>query len=153
VGNNIKNNPALCDEILSAGHLIGNHTFNHRKLGDLDRNSAGAEIDAFNHIMEDGHNYSVKYFRPPHGRFTLSTKKMLAKRGMTNVMWSLLTHDYTNDLNLVKFVVGKYIKKNSIVVLHDSVKSGGIIKDSINIIAESSADKGYEIGEPSECLN
>ena len=152
MGNNIKKNRALCDEILSAGHLIGNHTFNHSKLRGLDNNTAAAEIDSFNHLLLDEHGCKVKYFRPPHGQFTLSTKNMLAKRGMKNIMWSLLTHDYKNDLNLVKFAVENYIKNNSIIVLHDSIKSKDIIIDSINLIVETSSRKGYEIGDPAECL-
>lgn len=152
VGNNVKKYPSLCNDIIGAGHLIGNHTFNHRKLRGLDRNSAAAEIDSFNHLLYDEHGYKVKYFRPPHGQFALSTKNILDKREMTNVMWSLLTSDYKNDLNLVKFVVDKYLKKNSIVVLHDSVKSKEIIINSINFIVEYAARKGFEIGEPDECL-
>ena len=152
VGNNIKNNRSLCNEIISAGHTIGNHTFNHRKLRGLDRNTTAAEIDSFNHLLNDEHDYKVKYFRPPHGQFTLSIKNMLAKRGMRNTMWSLLTYDYENDLNLVKFALERFLKNNSIIVLHDSIRSQKIIKDAINIIVETSSRKGYEIGEPAECL-
>jgi len=71
---------------------------------------------------------------------------------MKNVMWSLLTYDYKNDLSIVKYSVKKYLRKNSIIVLHDSLKSKDIICDSIKFIAEEAAQKGFEFGEPEECL-
>jgi hypothetical protein len=67
-------------------------------------------------------------------------------------MWSLLTYDYKNDINLVKLVASKYMRRNSIIVLHDSLKSKDIIVDSINFIAEQAEKNGFEIGEPAECL-
>ena len=67
-------------------------------------------------------------------------------------MWSLLTYDFKGDLRRVKFVVEKYLRKDSIVVLHDSIKSVKIIQDSIKIILDTANRKGYEIGEPEECL-
>jgi hypothetical protein len=71
---------------------------------------------------------------------------------MKCVMWSLLTYDYKNDFDVVKFAVSKYLRSNSIVVLHDNNKSKDVIKDSINFIADEAARKGYSIGEPIECL-
>jgi hypothetical protein len=67
-------------------------------------------------------------------------------------MWSLLTEDYKNNFETVKFAVKNYLKENSIIVLHDSVKSKNIIKDSINFILDKASEKGYTFGEPAECL-
>ena len=71
---------------------------------------------------------------------------------LKNVMWSLLTYDFRNDLNVVKFAVNNYLEKNSIVVLHDSLKSKDIIAESIDYIVEESSRRGFQIGAPSECL-
>ena len=67
-------------------------------------------------------------------------------------MWSLLTYDFQGDLGRVKLAVKKYLRKDSIIVLHDSIKSVNIIQDSIKIILDTANQKGYEIGEPEECL-
>ncbi|RPI72584.1 MAG: polysaccharide deacetylase family protein [Ignavibacteriales bacterium] len=152
VGNNVKNNPSLVREILSEGHLIGNHTFNHKRLTTITNGETKSEIDFFNSLLKDEFNYDVKYFRPPHGRFTISTQSMLSKKNMKCVMWSLLTEDYKNNFETVKFAVENYLKKNSIVVLHDSIKSKEIIKDSINFIIDEADKKRFSFGEPIECL-
>jgi peptidoglycan/xylan/chitin deacetylase (PgdA/CDA1 family) len=152
VGNNIVKNQSLAKEILSCGHIIGNHTYNHKIIARLDKSAVVEEIKSFIRLTEDKLDYRPKYFRPPHGKFNLSTNKILTDLDQTAVMWSLLTYDYKNDLELVKLTVTKFLKRNSIVVLHDSLKSKEIILDSINIIVEQADKNGFEIGEPAECL-
>ena len=151
VGNNILNNSSLASEILKEGHIVGNHTFNHSKL-TLPGFDDYAQIDRFNELAKDKLGIEVKYFRPPHGRFNLSTGKLLKKKKLTNVMWSLLTYDFRGNSSLVKYSVVKYLKKNSIIVLHDSLRSRDIISDSINFIADEVSGKGFIFGEPAECL-
>ena len=152
VGENAKHNPGLIKEILSEGHEIGNHTYNHEVITRLNNTEFNNQINLFNRLLEDNHNYTVKYFRPPHGRFNFHTQKILAEKKIINVMWSLLSYDYTNDLNIVNFAIRKYLNSNSIIVLHDSRKSKKIIVDSINLIMEEVNKKGFEIGKPAECL-
>ena len=151
VGNNILKNSSLAAEILNEGHIVGNHTFNHSQLTSPGFDNY-SEIDCFNRLVNDKLGYEVKYFRPPHGRFNLSTGKLLKNKKLTNVMWSLLTYDFKGDSSLVKYSVVRYLKKNSIIVLHDSLKSQNIILDSISFIADEVSGKGFTFGEPAECL-
>ena len=151
VGNNILKNSSLASEILNEGHIIGNHTFNHSKLTSPGFDDY-VEIDRFSELAKDKLGYEVKYFRPPHGSFNLFTRNLLKNKKLTNVMWSLLTYDFKGNSSLVKYSVVRYLKKNSIIVLHDSLRSSNIISDSISFIADEVAAKGFRFGEPVECL-
>lgn len=153
VGNNIEQNPSLVKEILDEGHLIGNHTFNHKRLTRISNDEAIKEIGLVNDLLKEKFNYEVKYFRPPYGRFTISTGKILREKNLECVMWSLLTEDYKNSFETVKFAVKKFLKNNSIIVLHDNLKSKDIIKDSINFIVDEVYKKEYTFGESVECLS
>lgn len=152
VGNNIEKNPELIKEILGGGHEIGNHTYNHKIITKLSRGELNYEIDSVNRMMIEKFDYKINYFRPPHGRFGIFTKKMIVQKNLTNVMWSLLTKDYINNIKVVKFAVTNYLKKDSIIVLHDSLRSKDIILDSIKIIADTAHEAGFEFGVPTECL-
>lgn len=152
VGDNIRKHPSLTNEILAEGHTIGNHTINHRILKTLSYADKIKQIQSFNNLMKEEFNYEVKYFRPPHGKFQLSTNNLLKQFNLQNIMWSLLTYDYKNNFELVKFAVTNYLNKNSIVVLHDSIKSKDIIRASISFIVDEAAKNNFSFGEPSECL-
>jgi len=152
VGNNIRLFPELTKSILNEGHIIGNHTFNHKKLTTISYTESINEINSFTVLLKEKYNYDVNYFRPPHGKFKFKTSSLIRKCGLKNVMWSLLPYDFKNEIKRVKLAVDKYLKNNSVVVLHDSRKSMNIIKDSINIVLDTAAKNGFEIGEPAECL-
>ncbi len=152
VGNQISKSFSLLNSIIEEGHTIGNHTYNHKLIDKMDKKQIHDGIESVNRLLSDRINYDVKYFRPPYGRFDFRMKRVLQELDMTNVMWSLLTFDYKNDINIVKFAVTKYLTRNSIIVLHDSIKSSNVVTDSIKFILEETSKKGYEIGDPSECL-
>ena len=152
VGENIERSPSLAREILSEGHIIGNHTFRHEKIWGLGKSKMSKVIAEFNDFAKEKINYDVKYFRPPHGRFNHFLPPVLKDLQMENAMWNLLTFDYRNDLNIVKFAVQKFLVNNSIVALHDSLKSKEIIIDSIKTVYDEALEKGFQFGEPSECL-
>ena len=152
VGSNNKLYPSLTKLILDKGHTIGNHTFNHKIITRIKKHEALEEINSFNNLLGSGQNYKIKYFRPPHGKINFSTKKIVRESGLKCIMWNLLTYDYQNDFKKVKFAADNYLQQNSIIVLHDSNKSKDIIADSIKYIFEQAEQKGYQFGEPDECL-
>ncbi|MDP3831005.1 MAG: polysaccharide deacetylase family protein, partial [Ignavibacteriaceae bacterium] len=117
VGNNLTQYPSLIDEILSEGHSIGNHTWNHKKVTDFKINDYQEEISQFNFYMLEKFNYRVKLFRPPHGRFNFGFYRNSDKHQLKVIMWSLLTYDYKNDLKVVKFALQNYLSHNSIIVM------------------------------------
>lgn len=153
VGENVQKYPELVKEILSEGHTFGNHTFNHKILSKISAEEKDYQISSVNKIFKEQLDISLKYFRPSHGRFQLSTSSLMKKHQLKNIMWSLLTYDYKNDLSIVKFAVEKYLNSNSIIVLHDSNKSKNIISDSISFIVDEVRKRNYQFGEAEECLN
>lgn len=152
VGQNIERNSELAGEISKQGHSIGNHNYSHKSLLKLSRDEQIKEIKKCNEIIRDRLGIDPVYYRPPYGKYRLFTNKLLKQFKLKNIMWSLLPYDFKNDFNLLKLAVDKNLKPNSIIVLHDNIKSKDIIIDSIRYIAEQADKKGYSFGEPAECL-
>lgn len=153
VGDNVSKYPELVSQIKSEGHTFGNHTLNHKKLNKISEDEKEFQISSVNRLFEENYSIKLKYFRPPHGIFQLSTKKVLNHFKLKNVMWSLLTYDYKNDFSIVKFAVNNYLKNNSIIVLHDSNKSKNIINDSISLIVDEARKNNFQFGDAEQCLN
>lgn len=153
VGNNVKRYPELTKNLVNDGHTLGDHTFNHRVITKLTTADFRSEILTTNQVIEETAGVEPKYFRPPYGKFPIRLGRQLSEYNMKNVMWSLLTFDYKNDLKVVKFAIKNYLMKNSIIVLHDSDKSAAIICDSIKFIIDEVNNKNYQFGTPEECLS
>jgi peptidoglycan-N-acetylglucosamine deacetylase len=152
VGNNIKNQPALAERILSDGHIIANHTMNHKLLTKMSSEESIVELSTFNKLMKDKFNYNVKYFRPAHGRFNFKTNGILKELNLECVMWNLLTYDYENNIEKVKYAIDNYLNENSILVFHDSIKCGDIIEEALNYTIEQADKMDLKFGEPEDCL-
>ena len=152
VGNNIVLFPALAAKIIEGGHVIANHTMNHKLLTKMSREESIDEITPFNNLLKEKFNHKVKYFRPPHGRFNLRTNSILNELNMKCVMWNLLSFDYENNIEKVKYAIDNYLKENSIIVFHDNIKCDDIIEESLNYTIEQANKKGFKFGEHEDCL-
>jgi len=152
IGNNIKQHPELTRKILEGGHTIANHTMSHKLINKISREEAVNELKSFNDLMKEKFNYQVKYFRPPHGRFNLKTNNILNELNLKCVMWSLLSYDFENKIEKVKYAIDKFLKENSIIVFHDNTKSSEIIEEALNYTINNAIRKGYQFGEPEDCL-
>lgn len=152
VGKNVERYSEWTKNILNEGHIIGNHTFNHKILTRLNKIDSLEEINSFNSLMIEKYDRNVKYFRPPFGMVNFKTKKLMKETGMKCVMWNLLTYDYKKDIKKVKFSVNNYLQINSMIVLHDSNKTEDIIEDSIKYIVDAVSKNGFDFGVPEECL-
>jgi len=153
VGDNIQKHPELTEKILEEGHTIGNHTINHKLLTRMNREESIEEINSFNKLMKEKFNYDVKYFRPPHGRFNLKTNRILNELNLKCVMWSLLTYDFENTFAKVKYAIDNYLSEISIIVFHDNIKCTDVIEESLNYTIDQIKKKGFEFGEPKDCLS
>ena len=110
--------PELVQEIISAGHLTGNHGYSH-----LDGWKTPADKYAYD-VVKASSFVPSGFFRPPYGRLTLRQDKTLAKKYKI-VFWDLMPYDYDpefgaeNSLRILK----KKIRSGSVIVLHDSPRS------------------------------
>lgn len=118
VGDNVTKYPEIFNEIISKGHAVGNHTFNHIKGWQSTNQSY---ID---NIKKAAEVIPSNLFRPPYGRIKPSQIKLL-KKDYRIVMWSILTRDYDKSLNPYTALkhLNKLTKPGDVVVFHDSEKA------------------------------
>ena len=138
VGDNVRKYPEVYQMVLDRGHLVGNHTFNHRQgiRSFTKRYVANVEL-ASEYIKSD-------LFRPPHGHLRFNQFFWLKKRYKV-VMWDVVTRDYSWRMNAKEVfdVVKKYTRNGSVIVFHDSLKAEERMKDALPKSIEWLLEQGY----------
>ncbi|MCH2021430.1 MAG: polysaccharide deacetylase family protein [Saprospiraceae bacterium] len=118
VGANVKKNQEIYQQVLDAGHKVGNHTFNHLN------GWASTTCDYLDNIEKCKDVVDSKLFRPPYGRLKPSQAREI-KKNYKIVMWDIIAGDFDSNLNgemCLKNVLNN-ASNGSIIVLHDSKKS------------------------------
>ena len=128
IGNNIDKYPALFNELIRAGHSIGNHTYDH--VNGWKSQAAGyinnvAQCAAS--ISQHGNTAVANspLFRPPYGHIKARQSSRLIKAGYKIIMWDVLSADFDTSISpeqCLQNVIAN-LTSGSIVVFHDSVKA------------------------------
>lgn len=117
VGENIDKHPEVYEQVVQAGHSIGNHSYNHLK----------GWRTSFKTYMENVSKWPKKttLFRPPYGKATLRQRIALHKMGYTLIYWDILTRDYDASVTPEQMLrlIQRDTRPGSIINFHDSIKS------------------------------
>jgi len=97
----------LLDRIVAEGHLIGSHSYWHRRMDEepyRDRPGAiAAELDRNEALVDKilGYHYPILYFRPPNGAHSTPRYELdraLLKRGQYLADWTITSFDWNMRL-------------------------------------------------------
>jgi peptidoglycan/xylan/chitin deacetylase (PgdA/CDA1 family) len=84
----------LLHEVLAAGHEIGLHGPDHRRLTTLDAATLPARFRDAKAELEDLTARPVRWFRPPYGSQNRASWEAVRDAGMTPVLWSVACRDW-----------------------------------------------------------
>ena len=139
VGENIPGNEALLKRMETEGHLIGNHTYSHVKLSELDIARACAEVEKTNALICEVTGKEPEFIRPPFGEWK---KAMECSFEMIPVLWDVDPLDWTTkNTALVVERVLKDTKPGDIILLHDYYQSS---VDAALEIVDALTERGYK---------
>ncbi len=136
IGKNMLAYPQIVQDLVYAGHRLGNHTMNHANAWRYSTGDYHTDYLACEAVFKDMQIESVG-FRPPYGRVTPFIYNSLTSKADV-FMWSVLTGDYNSDLDSEDIVSActKLIKPGSIIVFHDSEKAFPRLKVVLPLMLE-----------------
>lgn len=147
-----ENNPEILRRIISDGHELGNHTYDHPDLRGISDEEIAQQLERTETIIYTTTGQTSKpYMRPPFGAYDKRVLAILNRLGYSMVYWTLDSTDWREEstaASVVEWVVAK-AKPGDIVVLHGhAVKTADALP---GVIAGLKA-KGYRLGTLSEVL-
>lgn len=139
-GPNAKLRPQILQRIVSEGHQIGNHTWNHRSLPSLSLAQIRREIDRTDTVITEAVGSSAALLRPPYGARNSAVDRA-AKAPV--ILWDVDTLDWKhrNTAKVVKAAV-QQSTPGSIVLMHD-IHSSTV--DAIPAVISGLKAKGYTL--------
>lgn len=93
----VRDNPEIVQRMINEGHIIGNHSYSHYNMTEIDIDTAAEEITLMHDYVEENFNYSMGYFRFPEGVFSEQTIALAAELGYRSVFWSFAYADWDVD--------------------------------------------------------
>jgi len=145
VGENVAKYPDIFSRIISNGHAIGNHTYNHLKGWNTSTENYLGNIEKAQKTIV-GHGLSTHLFRPPYGKLTPAQTKAILKQNYEIVMWTVLSKDYLQTLSPEKVLdnIISNTTSGSIIVCHDNIKAFDHLKVMLQKAISVLLNKGFE---------
>ena len=140
----VNSKPELVKQMIDEGHIVGNHTVNHKSMPSLTEEEIKDEIMKLHTAVFEKFGYEMKYMRPPKGEFSEYSVQCCNKLGYTTVMWSFAYDDWEES----KQGREEYAKKKIL----DNIHNGAVIllhatsKDNSNVLdycIKEIKDMGY----------
>lgn len=133
---NITSVKRACNE----GHLVLNHSFNHPRFTNLDKNTTLSQLNhAAARIETLTGNYPL-LFRPPYGSINGQVVDTINESGSTIILWSLDSLDWTlKDPYAVANNVVSNIRNGDIILMHRNATSVA----SLEMVVETLLSIGY----------
>lgn len=92
-----RDNNDLIRRMIDEGHIVGNHSYHHYSMDELDSDSAREEISFLHDYIKDNFNYTMRYFRFPKGEFSEKSLAIAQSLGYESIFWSFAYADW--DVN------------------------------------------------------
>lgn len=127
--------PEIVKQMIDDGHIIGNHTVNHKSMPSISDEEIEKEIMKLHQAVYDKFGYEMRYIRPPKGEFNERTLKKSLSLGYKTVMWSFAYVDWNENQQPSQEQALKTIINNfhpgEIMLLHSNSKTNSEILETI----------------------
>jgi len=138
--------PDLVQRMIDEGHIVGNHTVNHKSMQELTQEEIKSEVMQLHHAVYEKFGYEMKYLRPPKGEFSEKSIIETNNLGYKHVMWSFAYVDWEEknqpEEEKAKKTILDNLHNGEIILLHGNSKTNSNILDSI---IKEIKSQGYEI--------
>lgn len=139
IGDNIRKYPDCFKEVLSKGHVVGNHTMHHLQGMTTETERYLKDVEQCAALCPS------KLFRPPYGRPKIKQIRELRKQGYRIILWTAISYDYNRKLSPEKCLKNvSELRAGDIVLFHDSIKAEKNMLYCLENVLKTYSAKGFE---------
>jgi len=145
MGSAIDENLTQAEEIVDAGHQVGNHTWSHRQMWFITPGEVRTELDDTDEAIRTAGYEGTIDFRPPFGKKLFVLPWILQERGTRTITWDVSPEDFTGKVQSadeLRDIVVEAVQPGSIILLHP-MDGRTTTQDATALIIDSLKDEGY----------
>jgi peptidoglycan/xylan/chitin deacetylase (PgdA/CDA1 family) len=158
-GHRVEQYPGLVQEMIKAGHEVGNHSFSHPRLTKTGQLSREQELERTSLDLDLlGCPKSQRLFRPPYSAYDDRLKAYLAHTHRRLVLWSIDSGDWSglSAPVIIKNVLSR-VRNGAIIIFHDNNEDAQANRQStveaLKTILPALKAAGYRMVTVSQLLN
>lgn len=141
----VNTQPDLVKQMIDEGHIVGNHTVNHKSMPTCSLDTIKKEVMDLHSAIYDKFGYEMKFIRPPKGEYSERTVAYTNTLGYTSVMWSFAYDDWDEAKqgreNYGKKKILDNLHNGEVMLLHATSKDNSNILDEV---IKEIKNQGYE---------
>ena len=137
--------PEDVKSIAAAGHDLGNHSENHKKMSELNADECKQEILSVNDKVKALTGSDMFLFRPPYGDYNNNLITTTRSINYYPIQWDVDSLDCKNYgvESIINTVLNhKHLGNGSIILMHNGAK---YTADALESVIKGLREKGYEI--------
>lgn len=150
VGNRASYQKDILKRMTDEGHEVGNHSYHHPSLVEIEYQEAIDQISITKDIIESATGKENKLVRAPYGALNADVKEIARELNVSLIHWSLDSFDWmTRDAQLVYDEIMCRVKDGDIILLHDIHES---TVEAMEMVIPDLINNGYRLVTVSELL-
>lgn len=149
LGQSLAADPGQATRLWLAGHAVGNHTWSHPNLTQLDPASIHHQFASTQRLLGAGGGGCM---RPPYGATSATVTAVARGLGLKQVLWTVDPQDWAHqDSAYITAHVLSHVRDKSIVLLHDGGGPRLATVSAVRRIIPALRQRGYEFRTVPSC--
>ena len=110
----------IAQEVVKAGHVVGNHTFTHPALGLQSVAKIRTELTDCSRALDNAIGAHSNLFRPPFGSRRPVVLRIAREMGLVPVMWNVTGYDWSaKSAESIEQKCARQVRGGDVILLHD----------------------------------
>ena len=143
-----KSAPQIVERIIKEGHILGNHSVNHKSMPTLSVSEMKKEIQGLHDYIKTKYGYEMFLFRPPMGEYSTRSLAVAQSLGYKTMNWSFAYKDWETgnqpDEAWAQQKMLNDVHGGAIYLIHAVSKTNATV---LGNVIEGIRAKGFEIAE------
>jgi peptidoglycan-N-acetylglucosamine deacetylase len=142
-----RSNRGVLGEIEREGHLIGNHSFDHLHLTQLDAVELHQQIEGCSQRIARETGRRPFYFRPPFGLTSSTVQRSAEASGMRQMLWNANSEDsWVTKPDKILQLSLEETDNHSILLMHDRPTTAAALDETLTSLEQ----RGFEFVLPDQ---